>query len=217
MKGKIDWLNHSLEFLMVLVGILIAFQLNTCSDRRSKAKLIDNHLSQIKAECQENKDRISVSISQIDQQIHHCDSLLTLIKQAKDPVEIRNQSTKLLDLRNVDLKRSAYKVLVASGDIRYLDDYEMKKDIISLYEGFEKVEQINQSHQNLYDRHFYPYMKSHFDLVNWDGVRIYSEAEEKVYYAREFANTVSTYRFLLLAKRRIYQERESRLEAYLEE
>lgn len=46
-------------------------------------------------------------------------------------------------------------------------------------------------------------------------VGIYSEAEKKEYYAREFANTVSTYRFLLLAKGRIYQERESRLEDYL--
>ena len=141
---------------------------------------------------------------------------MSLIKQARHPIKIRNQATKLLDLRNVDLKKSAYAVLTESGDIRYLEDYETKRKIISLYEGFEKVEQINQSNQNLYDRHFYPYLKSNFDLVNWQNINISSEEEEKPYYAREFANTVSTYRFLLMAKKRIYEEREKQISVYLE-
>ena len=216
MKRKIDWLNHSLEFFVVLIGILIAFQLNKCSNNRSQTELIENHLSQIKIECQENKERIRLSINQIEEQLNNCDSLLALIKGAKNPSEIRNQSTKLLDLRNVDLTKNAYKVLVESGDIRYLDDYEIKRNIISLYEGFEKVEQINQSNQNLYDSHFYPYIKSNFDLVNWKEVTIKSKIEEELYYAQEFANTVSTYRFLLLAKKRIYKEKENKLKEYLE-
>jgi len=36
MKQRIDWLNHSLEFVVVIVGILIAFQLNKCSIERSQ-------------------------------------------------------------------------------------------------------------------------------------------------------------------------------------
>jgi len=215
MKRKIDWLNHSLEFLVVLIGILIAFQLNKCSENKSKDELIENHLLQIKTESQENMDRIQLSIKQIEEQINNCDSLLSLIKTSKNPFDIRNQSTKLLDLRNVDLIKNAYKVLVESGDIRYLENYEIKRSIISLYEGFEKVEQINQSNQNLYDTHFYPYIKSNFDLVNWQSVNIKSKAEEELYYSREFANTVSTYRFLLLAKKRIYKGREDKLKAFL--
>ena len=215
MKRKIDWLNHSLEFFVVLIGILIAFQLNKCSDNRSKSKLIENHLSQIEIECNENRERIGLSINQINKQINNCDSLLLLIKLANNPEKIRNQSSKLLDLRNVTLTRTAYKVLVESGDIRYLNNYKVKRNIISLYEGFKKVEQINESNQNLYDSHFYPYIKSNFDLVNWNGVKTKSVIEEELYYSLEFANIVSTYRFLLQAKKRIYEEREAKFEEYL--
>ena len=80
----------------------------------------------LKSECQENKERIAFSIRQIDQQINNCDSLLILIELANSPESIRNQSTKLLDLRNVDLTKNAYKVLVESGDIRYLNNYEIE-------------------------------------------------------------------------------------------
>ena len=215
MKRKIDWLNHSLEFLVVFIGILIAFQLNKCSDNRSKAELIENHLSQIELECEENQERIAIAITQIEEQIKNCDSLLSLIALESNPEKIRNLSTRLLDLRHLDLSQNAYKVLVESGDIRYLDNYESKRKIISLYDGFEKVKQINQSNQNLYDTHFYPYLKANFDLVNWTGVIPESASEAALYYSREFANTVSTYRFLLLAKKRIYTERKENIEAYL--
>ncbi|MEM8891079.1 MAG: hypothetical protein AAGD28_24085, partial [Bacteroidota bacterium] len=121
---KIDWLNHALEFMVVLIGILIAFQLNECSENSSKRKLISNHLVQIEAECQGNSERLGLAIDQIEVQIKVCDSLLSAISQASNPESIRNFSTKLLDLRNVDISKNAYSVLVQSGDIRFLKDFE---------------------------------------------------------------------------------------------
>lgn len=215
MKRKIDWLNHSLEFFVVIIGILLAFQLNQCSENRTKKDLITNHLSQIKAECQENEKQLSLSIQQMDEQIEVCDALLEEITNKKNPEKIRNQATRLLDLRNLELSKNAYNVLVQSGDIRYLKNYQIKREIISMYESFKKIDQINQSNQNLYDNHFYPYLKSNFDLVNWSKVSTLSEEDEQMYYTREFANTVSTYRFLLIAKKRIYQNQKANIEAYL--
>jgi len=52
-------------------------------------------------------------------------------------------------------------------------------------------------------------------LVNWRGIETQSAEEEAVYYAKEFANTVSTYRFLLIAKKRIYQTQKESIGEYL--
>ena len=46
-KFRIDWLNHSLEFIVVLIGILIAFQLNQCSTDKQNKKTSDTHLEEI--------------------------------------------------------------------------------------------------------------------------------------------------------------------------
>ena len=58
-------------------------------------------------------------------------------------------------------------------------------------------------------------MKLNFDLVNWNKVKTDFD-DEKELYSNEFANTVSTYRFLLVAKRRIYQDQRKAIDAYLE-
>lgn len=45
MKQKIDWLNHGLEFAFVLVGILIAFQLNNWSIKNDEKDLVNLHMN----------------------------------------------------------------------------------------------------------------------------------------------------------------------------
>jgi len=54
-KRKIDWLNHGLEFTVVIIGILLAFQLNTCSERRKDNKIVKTHLDQLIEETSLNK------------------------------------------------------------------------------------------------------------------------------------------------------------------
>lgn len=217
MNKKIDWLNHFLEFIVVLIGILIAFQLNKCSENRTKSNLIESHLNYIELECKENEGQLNVSIQQINEQIKTCDTLLEVISQNKNPLKIRNLSTSLLDLRNVELKRNAYEVLTQSGDIRYLRNYELKRRIISMYDSFKNVDKINQSIQNLYDNHFYPYLKSNFDLVNWGQLNTNSKIDEALYFSNEFANTISTYRYLLLSKLNIYKKEKEIIQGYLKD
>lgn len=215
MGRKIDWLNHGLEFFVVFIGILIAFQLNKCSDNQTKRELIQNHLASITLECEENQVELAKYIAQCEHQLKICDSLLEEIAAQATPISIRNHATNLLDLRNVDLVTNAYEVLAQSGDIRFLSDYAKKKEIISLYDSFEQVEQVNNSLQKLYDNHYYPYLKTNFDLVNWYNILAASDEERQLYYSKEFSNIVSTYRYLLLVKQRVYVEQEERLVGYL--
>ncbi|MFK7907406.1 MAG: DUF6090 family protein [Chitinophagales bacterium] len=215
MKKEIDWLNHALEFAVVLIGILIAFQLNECSDTNSKKELINNHLKYIKLECKENTARLESSIKHIEEALKNCDSLLTEISSKKEANQVRNLSTRLLDLRNVDLVTDSYRVLTESGDIRFLEPYDKKREIITLYNGFDRVESINESTQKIYDRHFYPYLKENFDLANWQYINVKSEEELQKYFAPEFANTISTYRFLLSSKLKICKNEKDMIDQYL--
>lgn len=215
MKRKIDWLNHGLEFAVVLIGILIAFQLNKCSENRTRADLINNHLENIEEECHENEKYLSAAILHIENQIINSDSLISEVLSRSDIYRIRTLSTKLLDMQNVDLNTSAYEVLVQSGDIRFLSDYKLKKEVISMYNSFESVEKINNSTQNLYDNHFYPYLKSNFDLVNWGAMRTTNQDEQNKYFSKEFGNTISTYRYLLDSKKKIYENQLNRIQEFL--
>lgn len=64
MNKKIDWVNHTFEFAVVLIGILLAFQLNTCSSENKQNTTINIHLSEIKEETESNQKNLEAIISQ---------------------------------------------------------------------------------------------------------------------------------------------------------
>jgi hypothetical protein len=133
---RIDWLNHSLEFSVVLIGILIAFQLNKCSDNKTQEDLIKNHIKELKLESNENISRLEYGINHSKQQLVKADSLLNYIINQGEVNIIKNLSAELLDLRSVSIKKDAYKVLTESGDVRVINRFNDKRNII-LY-GYKK-------------------------------------------------------------------------------
>lgn len=214
-KRKIDWLHHGLEFLVVLLGIWIAFQLNKCADSNSKRSLILSHRNYLTTECEENIFRLGKGIEHSLSQSLKADSLLVEINRKQDINRIHRLATELLNLQNVILKEDAFSVLVQTGDIRFMEDLEEKRMLISLYESFSYTENANLNLQKLYDTHFYPYLKKNFDLVNWNYVKLEEVKDKSAYYAGEFGNTISTYRFLLGAKIRAYKSCKENIEAFL--
>ncbi|MEO1518343.1 MAG: hypothetical protein AAFV95_25215 [Bacteroidota bacterium] len=214
MTKKIDWLNHGLEFAVVFIGILIAFQLNKCAENSSREELLSNHMTYLEEECQENLRRLEQGVVHSTNQVAKADTLLQLILARGDVNQINRLAVSLLNLQDVDLQEEAFNVLTQSGDIRFLKDFGKKKAIISLYEAYHPVAHIDGSTKNLYDRHFYPYIKKHFDLVSWGG-SIHADSSQEHYYSAELGNTISTYRYLLDAKVRSYRRCQEKVKEYL--
>lgn len=212
---KIDWLNHGLEFIVVFIGILIAFQLNKFSENRSKSKLIDNHFRYIKEECKENIKRLHDGIIHTSAQLSKADSLLAAIRAKKNSAQVKRLSTSLLDLGKVNLKNDAQRVLTESGDIRFIKNFEKKKEVITLYESFSSVKGIDENVLKIYDNYYYPYLKDNFDLLNWGANDAVDEKEKEKYYSKEFGNIISTYRYLLESKLKSYTDCKNELEAFL--
>ncbi len=198
--------------MVVLIGILIAFQLNECSTSRAQKKLLDDHMHYISLEGEANLDRLEELLTHTQSQLGICDSLLGVISRSKDVNAARNLSVALLDLREADLQMDSYNVLQESGDIRYMEDFDAKRRVITLYEGLKNVSDVDEYLQNLHDAHYYPYLKEHFDLVNWGKV---SNEQSEAYFSSEFGNVVSTYRFLTVSQIRVYKEQIESLKSYL--
>jgi hypothetical protein len=212
---RIDWLNHSLEFSVVLIGILIAFQLNKCSDNKTQEDLIKNHIKELKLESNENISRLEYGINHSKQQLVKADSLLNYIINQGEVNIIKNLSAELLDLRSVSIKKDAYKVLTESGDVRFINRFNDKRNIILLYEQYTDIKNVDENAQKIYDDYYYPYIKDNFDLVNWNSNNKFLSEEIKNYHSKEFGNLVSTYRYLLNVKIKTYEETIIKTKNYL--
>ncbi|MCH2490264.1 MAG: DUF6090 family protein [Flavobacteriales bacterium] len=200
-KRKIDWLNHFLEFIVVIIGILIAFQLNTCSEERKEQKAVALHIQNILDESEFNRKNLEATIHYSDTLLVAMDSLLSEVNGDKDPTTMNRLSLQILSINPLYLKKNAYNSLVTSGDVRFINDFDLKNDIIQLYEFYRWAEGIDEVTMDTYQKYYYPYLVEHFDLTQG------KEQDIAVYDTKLFKNSVAGYRYTLAM--RINQNKET--------
>ncbi len=208
---KIDWLNHGLEFIVVIIGILIAFQLNKCSTENQQAKTINMHLSQIKEETEFNKYYFKKGIKHTQSNLATLDTIFMLIAEKRETPKIDQFSIRLLSMSGVYIRKNAYLNFIESGDIRFMKDFEQKQKIINLYEYYKWVESFNEISSNLYSTDYYPYLKNNFDLL---GGTIQSD---DVYFSTLFKNILSSYSYTSKNRLKRYEGCLKEIEKYLGE
>lgn len=192
MRGtsRIDWLNHFLEFIVVVIGILLAFQLNTCSEQKKQQKLVDNHVQKILEETQFNKNMLEGSVKSSKRLLALLDS--TVAETGKPVINLRKVHTLSMQLLSLDylyIKKNAYNSLVQTGDIRYMNDPVLQNDIISLYEYYGWLEGLDGSSRTTYLENYMPYATENFDFIN------YVPQQEDVYTNKLYRNYLSVYSY----------------------
>ena len=197
---KIDWLNHGLEFIIVVVGILLAFQLNTWSEQRKQRSTIQEHLMSIEEETQFNLGSMDKSIQQIKRELANIDTMLVMIKSGADVQVMNRQIYAMLAIGRAYFKKNAYKTLSTSGDIRFIKDFQLKEDIVKLYEYYSWTEAVDRINLEYYMAHYYPYVMDNFDMLEGRP-----QIREK-YTSNKFKNILAGYRYQVLARKTKYDE-----------
>lgn len=208
-RFNIDWYNHAIEFLVVIVGILLAFQINQCASHKQQSQIISNHLAQIKEETSMNKASLEASLDHTESMTRILDTLMDLVPTPDEYHAVNQLTVDLLTLGLSNFRRNAFENLTQSGDIRFMTDFESKKSIINLYEYYNYVESYDAISLNLYNRDFYPYLRDHFDLIGF-------EVQEKdVYTNKRFQNILAAYKTTNQNRIEIYRNCIDAMEEYL--
>ncbi|NKI33131.1 hypothetical protein [Croceivirga thetidis] len=199
MKKKIDWLNHSLEFFVVIIGILIAFQLDKCSENRKLEENLAEHRTFLLEETKSNQYSLRYAQKAVASSIETLDSMTMLIKNGAESEILKQMALKLFDDSGYFyIRKNAYTTLTESGDIRFLD-FEEKKRIVSLYGYYDWTESVQlRSFEGANE--YYEYLKSNADLYN-------SQApSRKIFENKLFNNILGSYRYALVAKQEKYKD-----------
>ncbi|QIE59736.1 hypothetical protein G5B37_09235 [Rasiella rasia] len=194
MRGtkKIDWLNHFLEFIVVVIGILLAFQLNTCREDKKEQALVSSHAENVLEETLFNQKQIQAGMNTSEMLLHKLDSLITITSKESFSIEQAHiLSMELMALDYLYIKKNAYNSMVETGDIRFMTNTQMQTDIISLYEYYKWLEGVDMSTRTAYLNNYLPYATENFDLVT-------SKPQAATIYSNKlFRNYLSVYQYSL--------------------
>ena len=207
---KFDWQNHLVNFVLIVFSILLAFQLERCSGDRREQRLVNAHLQEILEETRFNLESHRETIEGQRRQLGHLDSLLVLIRQSKDPARINPAVMQAMNMSLPFTKTTAYNTFIQTGDIRYLQDFNVKSELITLYEFYDIARIYSDLMVENYDDGFFSHIKENLDIVGQEPQAL------EAYTDRGFVNSIASIRYFVNNSIAMLEQDVERMEAFIE-
>lgn len=208
-KTKINWISLFLEFFVVLIGILIAFQLTEYTEKKRRERNLETHINDILKETEYNQGNFRFAKSIADWNLKKIDSVLTLIQNDGALGEINRLSHDLLNYGGLYIRKNAYTSLIESGDMRFFKSFNERKSIVDLYEYYNWVQLVESLSSGSFAEDIMPYFKENFDLVNQ------TVQPKALYFNKRYLNVLATYRMSIVQKMQKYEDCQEIIEKYL--
>lgn len=209
---KVNWLDHIASLLVVILGISIAFYLESYKEQKSNERLEQKYLQSL--------------IKDLESDIAALDTLQSVNKLISNAlVKLSNASTNPTAPRDsiagfmlgiqynppFSAQRTTYESLKSSGQLELISDFELRNEIVELYEqwywGTSEYDVSLFNHINDFLKPFY------MNNVYYTGP---FEISDDFLDSSVFRNIIYSYRYLFQAKMGFYKQVNDQTELVLE-
>lgn len=168
-KARQKTLEYIIEFILVIVGISIAFWLSELAEEKKKDKLEIQYLKDILEDLQADVELIDY---------------LTLLNQSKttelergvrmfqknrasiNPDSIPQYTRIMGNLNLFSPNNFTYITLKQSGDFKIIKNHDIRKRLVQLYSSYESIEFEQVNLTQALDDHFYSEYFNNYDMIN---------------------------------------------------
>lgn len=155
---KVNWLDHFVNLIVVIVGISAAFMLNNFNESIKIKKLQDTYI-------QSMIDDVEVDIAELDSLIKDEEQNLKIyrrILQAGEKPLPQDSAAlaiaKVAQLNSFNSRNITYESIKSSGKFELLD-LKLRIDIIEFYHsGYDQIEEIEEYYKMNFDNQIIPFL-----------------------------------------------------------
>lgn len=185
--NNINWPEAILNFIAVILGVFLAFQIeSSAADAREEKELEEIIQSFVKELENDHRNYVDYQIPSNEAISASIDTLLILIKGGEEGGQLNLP----LDLNNYSPVSSTYSSVVSSGKFSLIKDLQIKKGITNYYESLSsEAEQRGQVQVEYFLKEIIPWLVANTDLLN---VELEDFLEDD-----EFANLLLIYKGLI--------------------
>ena len=157
------------EIVLVVIGILIALQINNWNEKQKEQKLANVYYCRILDDFKLDKELIENSQNQVTDHISYGKQLIIdLHKSNKGKHELLNDWLKVIRLEPYVPRKFAFDDLTSSGNLKLISDLELKNSLAEYYANLENIlMHINQNREELV-RRSYPKNPVEFGIQEFD-------------------------------------------------
>lgn len=161
--------EYFIEFIIVILGISIAFWLSNLGDERKERRLEEQYIIYLKEDLSNDKLHLSSSIASNQKKLNALGKAIQFFQGTNNGLTYDSMPTYagLIGSYNYfEPNENTYVTLQQSGDLKVLKDKDFKKALVDLYRSYEIIQQEHLNLSSALDDNFYPLFMSNYDLIN---------------------------------------------------
>ena len=205
---KINWLDHIANLLVVILGISIAFYLESYKEEKANAMQEVKYMQSLTEDLTAD---VNVMDTLIKWNTYMSNSLVKLTQAATGrPYEEDSLVIYLLSSQYnppFTPQLTTYESLKASGQMGLIVDFELRNQLVELYEQYYRgVRQYDEAIDLHLKDFFKPFYFKNVEFIGRNDVR------KEFLRKPEFQNIMFAYRYLFLAKSEFYKAVKDQIE-----
>ena len=149
-KFRINWRYAVGEFLIVVIGILVAFQLDSWKEERDEAKLVNEYLTDIKVGLQSDSTYYNKALEyfdDLDKDIEQTRDYI-LAGQLNLPEDGQKSLRSLTDWYRIYISNTAFEDLNNSGRLNLIENKNLRYNLIAYYQYISFVKILDEEYNS---------------------------------------------------------------------
>lgn len=138
MKKKVTYAFG--EILIVIIGISLAFAMNKWGEERSNKAQKEQYINNLKQDIAADKEQLEANLVTIKEKIIQADDVISILGNDVPNKNLRLRGVfSIANLTNFTPKDYTHQTLVNSGDLKLMNDFELKTTIQKHYTDYKLI------------------------------------------------------------------------------
>ena len=197
---KVDWRSKFIDLLIVIVGISIAYKLNTWNESIQSKIEFNNYLESFYEENSTNMSQLNSALAFSKTHKSNIDTLQQiLLSNNYSDSRIETLASNLMILTTYSPSTTTMENIIASGEFELIKDIELRTRIIKTYNSYKSTKQLEDLITDYVGQYVTPYFFEHVRFSD------FSSTDTEFIKDPQFENIVIGYGVLLNQKIQGYQ------------
>ncbi|MCH9008451.1 hypothetical protein IIA29_10690 [candidate division KSB1 bacterium] len=201
MSESINWKNHFIELLVVIVGITAAFALNNWQENRKNSQKEALYIQSLIKDIESDIKTLEVSAKLVSDNLRAVKRLDYLIRHKRLTHDSTGHYAQVMfTMAKFTPQNTTYESLKSTGGFELITPFSLKKQISDLYISYHNITDVEKVFTDFLNQYIIPFFYEHVDF------RTLGAMDPRLLRMTKFSNIVVGYLAVADQEKRAYEQ-----------